>query len=1061
MVSVLGAPRCRVGPTEVEFTRLPALVLAALVHARRGLVDRDSLSIILWGNTPPAAAAGSLRVHVAAVRKCLRQAGFADPIATRAGGWSLNLPDDAVDLWWAEILLDRARDARRRSRLEEAVATAEEAAKLLDAPLLDGVRVPLALDQLHHLASDLRERAVDLAIECSLDLGDAEAWARLITVRFDDDPSNERRALQAVRTAYLMGQHPESSRIAQRHRTELAERGLVPSADFGAVELAVLNHELAPPANSRRELPFVGRNDHLDMLREALQIGSEVRVVRICGASGVGKTRLVREAIHRYSGGRRVMHATGSPSDSVPLASLVAALGDRVRWDTLELDGPMDPIAQRMKVFQAVHSELIRALGDDGILVVDVAHMLGADSKEAVRLVAADSSERRVVLLETTDVSSDSGRENDSAWSSLASRRLEVGGLNLEESALLLQSGGVALDEALSAQDLQTITDGLPFHLVSLVRSASQGRVLPASLNEVIDQRIDHLDHTALDVARHAAFIDGSIPLGLLLETTELEPRELVRNVDTLVASAVLGITNRSDEYEFEHALVRQRLLDMTPPARAALIALNSGRALLRNNPQSAAAIRHLVAAGSLLPAGELAGDASVVAMGMVSRGSFEAAQEMFDIADASNTGDVITDIRISSVRAALDLIHGQGTAATADLERQLHRAIEIGSDELTVTLLAWASTLGRASEDPALLDTMRSLCDRLRRRGDVTALSWVLFSMSSHLRLGPHREEARRVSDELDSLAAARNEPLLTAHAAQARHHALFVEAAPVAERILITDEMERVAAHTGELFTPSMASLARVNDALSAGAAASARTASEGMRGHVAASPWPLGVFLCDAIDICLRMLDDQLEGLDEAISGLATRGRELNVAVTDFTVAGQLFVLRWAQGRLDEVEGLVSMVAAANPTLPIWQHGHALALSEGGKAAAARRVLGPALSATLATPHRDWLWLPEAMLAAEVTSRLGTITQCRRLVAVLEQHADLDVVIAEGSVASLGPVGRPLAVLLARIGKMAEASRLAEAVEESIARNGTRMWARVGWRWSPTLGRIVPDR
>lgn len=98
---------------------------------------------------------------------------------------------------------------------------------------------------------------------------------------------------------------------------------------------------------------------------------------------------------------------------------------------------------------------------------------------------------------------------------------------------------------------------------------------------------------------------------------------------------------------------------------------------------------------------------------------------------------------------------------------------------------------------------------------------------------------------------------------------------------------------------------------------------------------------------------------------------------------------------------------------------------------------------------------------MLAAEVTSRLGTITQCRRLVAVLEQHADLDVVIAEGSVASLGPVGRPLAVLLARIGKMAEASRLAEAVEESIARNGTRMWARVGWRWSPTLGRIVPDR
>jgi hypothetical protein len=74
------------------------------------------------------------------------------------------------------------------------------------------------------------------------------------------------------------------------------------------------------------------------------------------------------------------------------------------------------------------------------------------------------------------------------------------------------------------------------------------------------------------------------------------------------------------------------------------------------------------------------------------------------------------------------------------------------------------------------------------------------------------------------------------------------------------------------------------------------------------------------------------------------------------------------------------------------------------------------------------------------------------------VLRPHAGLDAVVAEGSVVSLGPVARPLAMLCARSGDEAAADELATAADRRMRDGGVRLWLRAGGRWSPSGGGLV---
>ena len=73
------------------------LVLALLALRAGEVVSRDALVDALWGEDPPATAVKTLQGHVARVRRSLEAAGMADVLATRAPGYVLSVPADAID----------------------------------------------------------------------------------------------------------------------------------------------------------------------------------------------------------------------------------------------------------------------------------------------------------------------------------------------------------------------------------------------------------------------------------------------------------------------------------------------------------------------------------------------------------------------------------------------------------------------------------------------------------------------------------------------------------------------------------------------------------------------------------------------------------------------------------------------------------------------------------------------------------------------------------------------------------------------------------------------------
>ena len=77
----------------VTGAKLRALLAVLALHAGRA-VPTDVLVDALWGEDPPPAVRNGLQALVSKLRRAL---GSAELVATRGGGYSLEVPPEAVD----------------------------------------------------------------------------------------------------------------------------------------------------------------------------------------------------------------------------------------------------------------------------------------------------------------------------------------------------------------------------------------------------------------------------------------------------------------------------------------------------------------------------------------------------------------------------------------------------------------------------------------------------------------------------------------------------------------------------------------------------------------------------------------------------------------------------------------------------------------------------------------------------------------------------------------------------------------------------------------------------
>jgi predicted ATPase len=311
---------------EVSFSGEPvpgarsADLLAALALHRTGLSDARLVEEV-WADQ--SARTKALQVQVSRVRAQCGQ----DMVDRYDGGYRLGLPDDAVDAWVLESLVEGARKALVDDDPHRALAQAVAADELVCATAATEGEGPLA-----EVRRRARSLAPGLARTHALALArsghDAEAAGRLVrTHETDPDDVEVLEALLGSEAATAGA--PAALARYESYRRDLADRmGVDPDPALQRVHRMLLASDSPVRSGVRFEADdLLGRAEDLAGLRGLVRTG---RLTTILGPGGLGKTR-VAHVLAREAGQPRVyfveLVGISSPDDVV--SEVGSALGVR------------------------------------------------------------------------------------------------------------------------------------------------------------------------------------------------------------------------------------------------------------------------------------------------------------------------------------------------------------------------------------------------------------------------------------------------------------------------------------------------------------------------------------------------------------------------------------------------------------------------------------------------------------------------------------------------------------------------------------------------------------
>ncbi len=288
------------------------LVLAALLFGMNRPIPPEHLINRVWGTTPPATAAGTLRSYLSRLRAVLAATGAA-AIERRTGGYLLVLSEDAVvDVQRFSELVASARSEPDHDR---AAGLFEHALQLWKGAALAGAHSDWATE----LRTDLTRRRNSAQADYTdlkLRVGQHVEMLPELLRSVRDHPMDERVCGQLMLALYRSGRQGEALAEYDRMRRLLSdELGVSPSAELQALYEQILSHRVpsvqrpAPTFPVPRQLPappgwFIGREPelrHLDDICAAAGERRTVAVAAVTGNGGVGKTSTALHWAHHRS----------------------------------------------------------------------------------------------------------------------------------------------------------------------------------------------------------------------------------------------------------------------------------------------------------------------------------------------------------------------------------------------------------------------------------------------------------------------------------------------------------------------------------------------------------------------------------------------------------------------------------------------------------------------------------------------------------------------------------------------------------------------------------------
>ena len=375
--------------------RRRAVLACLLVHARRP-VPAGVLIEAGWRDDLPLEPRAALHT----VLSRLRATVGADAIVSHAAGYALRVGEGAVDAHRFESL----RSGAGWAAPAQAVARLREALELWRGPAYDEFAdrdfAAAEAERLERLRLDTTEEHAALLIEA----GDPEEAVIELERLLVEHPFREHAVELLMDALYRSGRQADALARYRAHRDLLRdELGLDPSPAVRDLESRILGHQLRIPAVSRpagsgpREPmvapswldtspTFFGRDAALADLGAAV---AGDRLVTVTGLGGVGKTRLVAEALPSLSNLLRL------PVTVVELAGVEPGRVGIAVADALELDPRREAVIDGVLDYLSITRSLL-VLDSCEHLRAEVARLAEAVMRRCPRVRLLATSRHRL-----------------------------------------------------------------------------------------------------------------------------------------------------------------------------------------------------------------------------------------------------------------------------------------------------------------------------------------------------------------------------------------------------------------------------------------------------------------------------------------------------------------------------------------------------------------------------------------------------------------------------------------------------------------------------------------
>ncbi len=337
---------------------------------------------------------------------------------------------------------------------------------------------------------------------------------------------------------------------------------------------------------------IVGRDRELEALLRAATVADETRMVLLSGDAGVGKTRLLTEALEDLTkqGWRSLVgHCLDFGETSMPylpFAEMLGQVGEIPELVEPELhhalaqlrhrpsaDEPSEGL-DRAEVFEAM-SALIEDLATHApvVMVVEDAHWADASTRDLISFLLARRVPGRFLLVVT--FRSDEMhrrhplRKRVAEWVRLPGvERIQLDPLPAGAVRGMVEQMIGSRETAVGERyddDIERIvqrSQGNAFYVEELVGAfLGGGWSLPEDLADLLLVRLERLDESARDLVRVASAAGQRIPHDVLSRVAPVTEDELELALREAIDANVLVRTGDS-EYAFRHALLGEAVYD-------------------------------------------------------------------------------------------------------------------------------------------------------------------------------------------------------------------------------------------------------------------------------------------------------------------------------------------------------------------------------------------------------------------------------------------------------------------------------------------------------------------